>query len=334
MKWLYLLFFLLLVATGLFFWEQPLPSGAVTSSLAEEGTISLFFCPGEECEQALLAEMKNARESIHCAFFELDLPLLQQALREQEKMMEVQMVTDNDYLDEFPEPFVRADSWGLMHNKFCIIDGATVTTGSMNPTNNDAHRNNNNFLIIRSPYLAGVYELEFQELWNGTFKKGTSTPDQPLRLGNSTLSAFFCPEDACAEKVKGELEKARSEIRFMTFSFTHQGIADELLLKHLEGISVQGVMEARQVTKDSAFQQLNYSGIPVRKDGNPGMMHHKVFIIDGETVVTGSFNPTNGGNKRNDENLLIIHDAAIAQRFLEEFDRVWEAALSYRSSLP
>ena len=55
-------------------------------------------------------------------------------------------------------------------------------------------------------------------------------------------------------------------------------------------------------------------------------MHHKCFIIDSETVVTGSMNPTGGGDTRNDENILIIHDEEIAGKYLDEFEKVWEEA--------
>ncbi|HLC90636.1 MAG TPA: phospholipase D-like domain-containing protein, partial [Candidatus Nanoarchaeia archaeon] len=120
--------------------------------------------------------------------------------------------------------------------------------------------------------------------------------------------------------------KAKASISFMTFSFTHKEIANILLLKHQENLTLQGVMEARQVTKDSVFQQLEYQGIDVLKDKNKANMHHKVFIIDNKTVVTGSFNPTNGGDSRNDENLLIINDERIANAFVEEFGRVYGEA--------
>ena len=53
-------------------------------------------------------------------------------------------------------------------------------------------------------------------------------------------------------------------------------------------------------------------------------MHHKVFIIDNETVITGSYNPTSGGDERNDENMLIIHDKSIADAFLREFGNLWK----------
>ncbi len=52
-------------------------------------------------------------------------------------------------------------------------------------------------------------------------------------------------------------------------------------------------------------------------------MHHKVFIVDEKIVVTGSFNPTNNGDKNNDENVVIIEDSAIAEMFVQEFWRVY-----------
>ena len=49
------------------------------------------------------------------------------------------------------------------------------------------------------------------------------------------------------------------------------------------------------------------------------MMHHKFFIIDNRTVITGSFNPSKNADNRNDENIVIIEDAEIAAEFLDEF---------------
>lgn len=55
-------------------------------------------------------------------------------------------------------------------------------------------------------------------------------------------------------------------------------------------------------------------------------MHHKVFIIDEKTVITGSFNPSNNGDKGNDENILIIGSEEIAGMFEEEFEMVRKEA--------
>lgn len=52
----------------------------------------------------------------------------------------------------------------------------------MNPTDNDAHKNNNNVLFIDSQIIAQNYEDEFQELWAGTFKKGAPVKEPKIKL--------------------------------------------------------------------------------------------------------------------------------------------------------
>jgi phosphatidylserine/phosphatidylglycerophosphate/cardiolipin synthase-like enzyme len=50
------------------------------------------------------------------------------------------------------------------------------------------------------------------------------------------------------------------------------------------------------------------------------------MIIDGQIVVVGSYDFTNRAENDNDENVLIIHSEAVAQKFLEEFQRVQSRA--------
>jgi phosphatidylserine/phosphatidylglycerophosphate/cardiolipin synthase-like enzyme len=61
-------------------------------------------------------------------------------------------------------------------------------------------------------------------------------------------------------------------------------------------------------------------------DANPRNMHHKFIILDGETTVAGSFNFSDGADKQNDENVVIIRSRSIAQQFEQEFQRVYGAA--------
>jgi phosphatidylserine/phosphatidylglycerophosphate/cardiolipin synthase-like enzyme len=53
--------------------------------------------------------------------------------------------------------------------------------------------------------------------------------------------------------------------------------------------------------------------------------HNKVMIVDGETVITGSFNFTKSGEDQNAENLVVIRDASIAATYL----RNWNDHLSH-----
>ena len=56
-------------------------------------------------------------------------------------------------------------------------------------------------------------------------------------------------------------------------------------------------------------------------------MHHKVFIIDEKIVIFGSYNFSQSAEENNDENLVIIYNEAIAQQFMQEFQRVWKVAV-------
>ncbi len=318
-KLLSFVFFILVAGFYLFTGVDLSLTGAVTSVVEDQGDVAVYFCPQDNCEQRFVQFINLAEESIHCALFDVGLESVQNALL---KDIDVKVVTDDRYLEKFDHDFVRTDTWGLMHNKFCIVDNEKVFTGSMNPTSNGAHKNNNNILFITSPTLAQNYEDEFQEMWGGTFKKGESVRNPIVQVGDTIIKNYFCPEDNCAERVKEELRKAEHSIHFMTFSFTHEGIANTLLLKQQEGVVVRGVMEARQVSQYSKFDVLsNY--MDVVKDSNKQNMHHKVFIVDEKCVITGSMNPSKGGDERNDENVLIVCNEEIARKYVEEFEKVY-----------
>jgi phosphatidylserine/phosphatidylglycerophosphate/cardiolipin synthase-like enzyme len=59
-------------------------------------------------------------------------------------------------------------------------------------------------------------------------------------------------------------------------------------------------------------------------------MHHKVIILDDETVILGSFNYSRSADEANDENLLVIHDRDVASQYLSEFKRIYREALEGR----
>ena len=54
-------------------------------------------------------------------------------------------------------------------------------------------------------------------------------------------------------------------------------------------------------------------------DAAHAIAHNKVMIIDGETVITGSFNFTRAAEEKNAENLLVIRDKFLAARYTENW---------------
>ena len=45
-----------------------------------------------------------------------------------------------------------------------------------------------------------------------------------------------------------------------------------------------------------------------------------MMVIDGETVITGSFNFTKAAEENNAENVLVIHDRKLVERYIENLE--------------
>jgi len=283
----------------------------------------IHFCQIEDCNSFLIDLIDKSKESIHCAFFDIDLKDTLQLLGEKSKTLDVKLVIDNENKQDNLKgsSIIYDTSSQYSHNKFCIFDNKIILTGSFNPTENGNNRNDNNIVIIKSKHLVENYNQEFQELWNKTFGKGKKVPNPIIYINNTRIENYFAPEDNCADKIIETINKAQESIYFMTFSFTHEEIADAILFKDIE---IKGIFDNTQAgSKYSQYHRFNGFEIPVKRDANKGMMHHKVFIIDKRIVITGSLNPSKNANKNNDENILIIYNKDIAKLYLEEFERIW-----------
>jgi phosphatidylserine/phosphatidylglycerophosphate/cardiolipin synthase-like enzyme len=258
--------------------------------------------------------------------------------------VEVRWVTDDEHgieadEDEGLDLFAKLERAGvrvkddgrgaLMHNKFWIFDDQIVWTGSTNITANGNFRNNNNVLVMYSPVLADIYEREFDEMWAGEFgpRSPSTVYDQAAVIDGTPVQVLFGSEDEVAGRLATLVDSARSSIRFMAFSFTHDQLGDAVLDRARAGVDVKGIFERRgSETEYSEMPILYCAGLPVRQDGNPGTLHHKVFVIDDEIVITGSFNFSNNADESNDENVVIVTNADIAARYLREFERRWAEA--------
>jgi phosphatidylserine/phosphatidylglycerophosphate/cardiolipin synthase-like enzyme len=115
----------------------------------------------------------------------------------------------------------------------------------------------------------------------------------------------------------------------MAYSFTSDPLGEAIRERARDGVNVVGVMDAGQVASNigTEYDAFNQAGLEVHQDGIPGLMHHKVMIIDEEIVVLGSYNFTNSAETRNDENLVVIYNTDIAAQFTTELRRVYSQAL-------
>lgn len=290
----------------------------------------------------LLDDIDKAEQHIDMAGFDIDILELADALIDAKKRgVQVRVVEDGENLSDPGAADVagRLQDAGIavtfdereafMHHKFVVIDKRIVWAGSWNLTYNDTFRNNNNMLRLRSQLAAESYSYEFDQLFAHIFgpAKSSLAPHPRIVLDETPVDLYFSPQDGAASQIISAIEGARRNIRFMAFSFTSDDITDALLKQADSGVKIQGVMERQNAEGAGAdFTLMQKQGLDVLEDGSCYLLHHKVMIIDDRIVITGSYNFTNSAERDNDENLLIINDREVAQRYNDEFTRIYKLA--------
>lgn len=152
---------------------------------------------------------------------------------------------------------------------------------------------------------------------------GCQTSPPPHNTGAiGTWQVYFSPYGGATQAIVRELRGAHKSILVQAYSFTSAPIAKALVDAFRRGVDVQVILDQSQVTaRYSSADFLAYAGIPVRIDSEHTIAHNKVMVIDGETVITGSFNFTKAAEEKNAENLLILRDKSLASRYSENWER-------------
>ena len=360
----------LLVVMGIYFYEEwqnqgaPLPTGPAADTTSTSappsghiptlppvpGGIAVYFsnptAPDADNEQGgpethLINAILNARQTIDIAIYNLTEPAISDALfKAHQRGVKIRIVMESDAMDkQEPQrlasagiPIIGDQREALMHNKFAIIDGQQVWTGSMNYTTASAYHDYNNLLRLDSTKIAQDYEDEFNQMFiEGLFgpKKRSSTPYTTVDLGGGvTVEVYFSPEDGVDQHVVAAIQNASTSVHFMAYSFTSDPIGEAMRAQAENGVEVRGVFDEAQYksNKGGEFDPFQQAGLPVRLDGISGLLHDKVIIVDSQTVITGSYNFSASAENNNDENLLIIHSPAVAAQYEQSFEQIYAEA--------
>lgn len=226
----------------------------------------------------------------------------------------------------------------IMHDKFFVVDGQKVWTGSTNvsDTETGGEYNSDVAVTLGSFRLAAIYTAEFEEMFSGLFhhRKSDNTAHvldaTDFTDGTTIVESYFSPtDDAVTHAVIPLIDGASSTLDIAMFYFTSQPIADAVLAARGRGVDVRVVIDAggaaNAYSKTPAFCAAN---IPVKTENWGGKAHGKWAVADAAlpghaAVVFGSMNFTASGNDDNDENTLYVKNDAFAAAFHDEFEREW-----------
>lgn len=143
-----------------------------------------------------------------------------------------------------------------------------------------------------------------------------------ITLHDTPVSVYFSPRGGAQQAIVDAIGQAKETIYVQAYSFTSAPIAKALVDASRRGVNVEALLDKsqRKATYTGATFLKN-EGIPVWIDDKHAIAHNKVMIIDGATVITGSFNFTKAAEEKNAENLLIIRDPGLAKLYMENWER-------------
>ena len=135
-------------------------------------------------------------------------------------------------------------------------------------------------------------------------------------------AVYFSPHGGCTEHIVKAIGSAKRSILVQAYSFTSQPIAEALVEAQQRGVKVEVIVDKSQLAeRHSVMGVLLKAGVPVAIDASHAIAHNKVIVIDGETVLTGSFNFTESAEERNAENLLQVQDQALAVQYAANWQK-------------
>ncbi len=122
------------------------------------------------------------------------------------------------------------------------------------------------------------------------------------------------------------IDDSNEFINIAMYTFTDIEIAQAIIRAKDRGVDVKIYLDRSQVNaKYSKSRYFVSAGIEegIRISSNNYIMHNKFAVIDNEIVITGSYNWTASAGERNDENLLVIDNKKIIEKYQNQFNNLW-----------
>lgn len=144
--------------------------------------IHVYFSPHGGAEQAVVRALGGARHQVLAAIYDLTDPAIAEALVDAAaRGVETRVIMDAHEAQTRRSQYRRlaqalgarvalrsgvGNPYAIMHDKFAVIDGGRVLTGSFNWTRLAECCNHENLLVIDDADLARLFAREFERIWS------------------------------------------------------------------------------------------------------------------------------------------------------------------------
>jgi phosphatidylserine/phosphatidylglycerophosphate/cardiolipin synthase-like enzyme len=287
---------------------------------------SLRFSPRDYVEDYVLGELASAKKQVRMAFFNISLYEIPAVLKTlKEDGVDVDVLLDKKQQDqEYNTMFESLTKAGIsvtlientkaedatMHDKFTVIDGSLLITGSANYSSTAFNKSDEDLLTVENTDLCSRYLAEFDELKAGGKEK---SPDYPE---SAKIQAWMSPEDSVNKKIESLIENAETHVLVAMFQINLENLVSDLIDVKNKGLTVLVILDGLHLAEGGAEKTLMDAGVNVilaeNTSGQYSEMHSKILVVDHQIVAMGSYNWTAIASFYNDENLVIINDAQMA----------------------
>lgn len=130
------------------------------------------------------------------------------------------------------------------------------------------------------------------------------------------------PQDGMDQRLIALIDQAEASVDLALYELDLASVADALIAAHARGVRVRLVVESDNADHE-AVARLQAGDVTVIEDRREsGLMHHKFAVVDDLWVWTGSWNATENGTTRNNNNAVLVASPALAENYAAEFEEM------------
>lgn len=347
------------------------------------------FSRTDRVPESLVAAIDKTEKTLLLSIYDLKLSEVADAIiRARKRGVDVRMVYDMGHAKPSGDPAAGAGasaeysallaagvpvrllkgggSFGIMHNKFALLDGALLVTGSFNWTRAADEKNFENAVFKDDAALIDGFTRYWKWMWplasepsasaaelaSGTFGSEEDAdaafsalgavsgagfgpppadPSRPVTYRGGAYPRYaFSPEGGVEALLVDAIGRASKKVEVAIFSLYSPKVADALIAAQKKGVAVRVVADAGQSRRSQAVRALADAGIGLRLSAGRGdgfgVMHHKWALIDGALLMSGSYNFSQNAELYNFENDLFTTEPGETAAFGGEFSALWKQA--------
>ena len=139
------------------------------------------------------------------------------------------------------------------------------------------------------------------------------------------IQPLFSPYDKVDDAIQAQLEESRKSVHCSLYGITNLRLANDLVAAKKRGADVGVGLDKTQASgQHDLHTKLQAAGILVEIKPVATLEHNKFCVIDGDTVIMGSWNWSNNAQKQDNSDVIITDCPKVAQAFETAYQRIIE----------